>query len=741
MAEVTLLGEVDRGATCQVDVLCTNCQRIGRDSSIIRGKCKDLDAQETYDHYDSIAKLEASATSGCHLCNLLGSAIGPYLSSRPKEASTLAVRVVILVSEEIKKRIADGLLRAYSYFCWEFCIMEVNLTGTDDSSVFTQKLDICRTKYWAFDKHSHGPDDDEWDMLGVNAPDEAQTSLSTLSDNCLNLAKVWLDDCLQKHRSCTSTGSGFLPTRLLDVGHSNSSRTIRLVLSHTLPANTPYFTLSYCWGRGKPLVLTGASLPIFVEEIDVVSLPKTISDSVDITRRLGYRYLWVDSLCIIQDSKEDWKSEAAKMGEVYSNSTLTVAATSSSSNDQGCYKSRNPLSYLPCRLSGSAKNGVYICPEWKSRDLNMIQEKWIQQAPLNTRAWVVQERLLSQRILHFTANGIFWECSSRIANDSCPEGRRVGRTRRVPENIRWHLRGLLAAPSLRQSLNQPVSGAMARMNRMAQRITLGDSEWDQRFMENWRMVVNLFSRCQLTVGTDKKPAIAGIISQICATRGLRYAYGLWYRDQLVPHHLLWMARGVTEPLPPRPAARGASTWSWLSVDGEITYLPQLPPGLEQKDYDDTAEWAPYCTVQLIGQPEAEDDAKGAVLSVKGRAIGVSSPDLAMLNFKPDCALPDPMPEILTVVPLVYKVSSYARMLIFDSTHENEMQQQWHHKGFAGLVLKTLGNGEVYERIGMFSVVPPRPMAMSATDESLSRSQHISLFNRLGQSEEDIFRIV
>ncbi|KAH6652029.1 hypothetical protein BKA67DRAFT_344507 [Truncatella angustata] len=130
-------------------------------------------------------------------------------------------------------------------------------------------------------------------------------SLHTSSDSCLSLTRKWLDDCIQKDRSCASTGSGFLPTRLLDVGHSTSSRTIRLAMSHVLPTDAPYLTLSYCWGRGKPLVLTGTSLLNFLEEIDTTSLPKTIADGVDITQRLSHRYLWVDSLCIIQDSKDD----------------------------------------------------------------------------------------------------------------------------------------------------------------------------------------------------------------------------------------------------------------------------------------------------------------------------------------------------------------------------------------------------------------------------------------------------
>lgn len=170
MAEIPSSEDFDRGATCKVDVLCATCQRVARDSSIIRRKCKDLEAKETYDHYNSVAELKASAENGCHLCTLFESAIAPFSGSRSQDADALAlaVRVVVCFSDDIKKKVADDLLRAYSYYCWQLCILEVSLTNSDGASLFTQKIDVCRTKYWALDSHSHGPDDDECKLARTN---------------------------------------------------------------------------------------------------------------------------------------------------------------------------------------------------------------------------------------------------------------------------------------------------------------------------------------------------------------------------------------------------------------------------------------------------------------------------------------------------------------------------------------------------------------------------------------------
>lgn len=405
------------------------------------------------------------------------------------------------------------------------------------------------------------------DRLGINNPSEAQASLSTASDQNIQLALQWLSNCMKSHLKCKPYDGYPLPTRLLDVNPSASAEKIRLVLSKDLPANTRYITLSYCWGRGKPVVLEQRTLASFQREIDPSSLPKTIADAADITRRLGYKYLWVDSLCIIQDSKQDWAAEAARMGDIYFHSTLTIAATASASNHGGCYKTRDPLSYLPCRLDGKPSGGLYATRNGQQRDIISVQRRFVQDAPLNQRAWVVQERLLSQRILHFTANGLFWECSALEAYDSCPEGRSVRESRFVHENIRFHLRGLLRPPVARAESSTSGFFARAWQKALVSAATVSPRGWEETFHEDWQRLVSLYTRSQMTVVTDKKPALAGIVSQIeKARRELTFAEGMWYRDALQTHQLLWAVKGEVRE---RPAYRGAPSWSWLSVDGEI----------------------------------------------------------------------------------------------------------------------------------------------------------------------------
>jgi Heterokaryon incompatibility protein (HET) len=119
-----------------------------------------------------------------------------------------------------------------------------------------------------------------------------------------------------------------LPTRVIDVGPSDASIEPRLIISKG--RDGAYIALSHRWGApdlSKPqLTTTAANLPAMIEKIPLESMPLNYKDAVITTRKLSFRYLWIDSLCIIQDSMQDWEAESAKMGEVYQNAQLTIAA-------------------------------------------------------------------------------------------------------------------------------------------------------------------------------------------------------------------------------------------------------------------------------------------------------------------------------------------------------------------------------------------------------------------------------
>ena len=144
---------------------------------------------------------------------------------------------------------------------------------------------------------------------------DAQLHESTASDAHLELASSWLRHCKKKHKcQAAKPLSTALPTRLMDLRQSKIDKT-KIVLCYTaqLDQQPSYVTLSHCWGEGKPLKLNKDNEPSMLESLTLSQLPLTFRDAVHVTRQLGFRYLWIDSLCIIQDSQEDWEIESAKM--------------------------------------------------------------------------------------------------------------------------------------------------------------------------------------------------------------------------------------------------------------------------------------------------------------------------------------------------------------------------------------------------------------------------------------------
>nr|XP_036580365.1 eukaryotic translation initiation factor eif1a-like protein [Colletotrichum truncatum]KAF6788277.1 eukaryotic translation initiation factor eif1a-like protein [Colletotrichum truncatum] len=138
----------------------------------------------------------------------------------------------------------------------------------------------------------------------------------------------------------------WLPTRLVDVGLSGDAEWKLCITSEDLASQPPaprYMTLSYRWGVGQQLLLLGSTLNTFRRGGSLISeLPKTFQDLVAVARRFGVRYLWIDCLCIIQDSTDDWEAEAPMMRQVYANSACNVAASASNDPDGGLFRAREP---------------------------------------------------------------------------------------------------------------------------------------------------------------------------------------------------------------------------------------------------------------------------------------------------------------------------------------------------------------------------------------------------------------
>lgn len=217
-----------------------------------------------------------------------------------------------------------------------------------------------------------------------------------------DLIRAWLKVCNDEHK-CRPTNS-FLPTRVVDVGkgklYSSASDEIQ-----------NYIALSHRWGAGNEWhkhCLFRSNIKDLHEKMDFTKLPKTFQDAITVTRALGIQYLWIDSLCIIQDDAEDWATEAKLMEDVFSSAYCTIAASSAGAD--GFLRSRPSRQFVTIP---TASNGpYYVC--------KMIDDFSgdVEEGELNQRGWVLQERALSHRSIHFTSKQAYWECGEGIHSET-----------------------------------------------------------------------------------------------------------------------------------------------------------------------------------------------------------------------------------------------------------------------------------------------------------------------------------
>jgi len=196
------------------------------------------------------------------------------------------------------------------------------------------------------------------------------------------LYREWLRRCNRCHKHIDSY-IAMLPTRVIDVGDNDNSECVRLRITNG-KARGRYISLSHRWQKDTPTTTT-TNLNDRRKAIKLNDLPKTFQDVIRITRRLGVRYLWIDSLCIIQDSSLDWSVESRKMGRLYASAYCTIAAQCVS------------------KTGGSFEQDV-------------------ENGELSHRGWILQERALSRRTIHLAGEQTYWECGSVIWSKTADEG-------------------------------------------------------------------------------------------------------------------------------------------------------------------------------------------------------------------------------------------------------------------------------------------------------------------------------
>jgi hypothetical protein len=306
------------------------------------------------------------------------------------------------------------------------------------------------------------------------------------------------------------------------------------------PKNTQYVALSHCWGENTNfLKLTLGNQHILRLGVSVTELTKTFQEAILTAASLGYSFLWIDSLCIIQDSKEDWKRESATMRDIYRNSAFTIVASAAWGGREGLFRRQDPLSSHPCVLGVRSHGEItYAIPAQmdieKTRRIELELCKW------NRRGWCLQERALSRRIVYFGESQLHFELKDAFG-----------------EVV--HLK------------SQGDERAYFEPNRLRP-----ESSVARGYSSNmWWEYVNSYTQRQLTYRTDKSLAIhglavsmedAGIPMFLPALNSEINLRGTALNEFIAS--LLWFVDKNTTGRP-SGEADGYPTWSWLSVDGVI----------------------------------------------------------------------------------------------------------------------------------------------------------------------------
>lgn len=192
-----------------------------------------------------------------------------------------------------------------------------------------------------------------------------------------------------------------------------------MVTSQHQAAHCSYVAFSHCWGKSKTIKLQQVNKQQLYNGINYRDLPVSYREVLSACLALGFSYVWIDSLCVLQDSKEDWTREAAAMRDIYENCDLDISCCAAAENSEASFQCRDRALILP--LAVEITSTAAEPRKYQMMDSNFF-ESAITGSPLFSRAWVFQETFLAGRTLCLTASQLFGECRQTIANETHPQG-------------------------------------------------------------------------------------------------------------------------------------------------------------------------------------------------------------------------------------------------------------------------------------------------------------------------------
>ena len=537
------------------------------------------------DHHASFEHLTLAAKSGCRICkglcrlcdDLGPDEIGelctdPFLRFRYNHYGDACPSIEFLHGK------APSVSQAFSISTWlnggtfHPRIIELHVSGP-----------IATPDWWSESLKKAKADhlDEPWHVQEDKHPHRYIPS-NTGDPEVLKLALEWLMSCDSDHETCekiarSPTTKRYYPPRLLDVAPSSFDIYHLLIVENVSLDNTGYVALSHCWGETPTfLALTTENMVELQHGVLASSLPKSFVDSIQITRKLGFRYIWIDSLCVMQSgpgSEADWQIHSATMDLIYANCDLNVAVSCAANAQEGAFVERDPEFLQPAHVyvplsvdlrrtedrrwsdassastSNSEQRAVSDEEHTTNEDMDVAFQSQLVtifmgqydfssslwDLPLQKRGWVVQERIMAPRTIYFGKDRIYWECNEKLLNEHLPWGTPVS-----GELFDYHYKKRFSLPYV--VANPPVA-------------PLADGTIESLHLD-WHSTVQDYSGTELTFpNKDKLVAIAALATRYGRVFQSPYEAGLFQSD--LPIGLLW-----TENLPELRRSCTGNEWTY-----------------------------------------------------------------------------------------------------------------------------------------------------------------------------------
>ncbi|KAL7912412.1 heterokaryon incompatibility protein domain-containing protein [Trichoderma velutinum] len=483
-----------------------------------------------FELYSLRDQLEESANLGCPLCSMIADGIDKQESYQRRWLHQEGEMKIQTFNTEVVGAVSLELIRPGSSFYMLRILLGsslnfvLHLTHLDEDTI----LNTCHYN----DK-----------------------TTETSSPEAFKLAKHWLNKCELSHRTCKKFCSGEmpLPTRVIDVG--DEARAPFLFRSQGMKGR--YCALSYCWGKATSssgfYKTTKANLLSHENAMPLHKLPATLRDAIVVARNLGFQYIWIDAICIVQDDGAEWAHEVAKMQHIYAGASFTISTVASSSSEDGlfrlrenrnstavCLNYRTPKAFREYAWqAGSTSPPVPDSPMYLvacPSTLPAMEPSMY--GPVHERAWTLQEQMMSTRILYYGRGTLWWECFDLYASEGQPGPLRLSDY----------------APWERSETKNAVRGVLT--------YRWGDAD----VFKHWQQLVYDYTRRAMTEKRDRLTAIVGLGHAMEPFMKSKFVAGVWPGDQLL-ESLCWEVRVYEHSMrnPQFPS------WSWASVTAFVLF--------------------------------------------------------------------------------------------------------------------------------------------------------------------------